>query len=242
MSRKRSSAAQTPPPEDCAVSVRGKIQTLCRIEPKTPNQKLYLDSIRRNTFTLALGSPGVGKTLLAFYAAAAYFNSEKSPIERILYVRANVEMWQERSLGALPGNMNDKMYQLTRPAVDNLIKFMAKRDAEALVKSEKLECIPVSTARGRTFDRTFIIVDEAQNMSPDVVKALITRVGEDSKFVLMGDPRQCDVRPGVMETDGLSHAFKVLEGLEDFGFIKFTYEDIVRNPRLSAILQRYERD
>lgn len=205
------------------------------IKPRTPNQKLLIDSIKNNIYTLALGSSGAGKTLISLFTAWSMVNSDQYPVDGIIYVRGLVKESWEQSLGALSGGIDEKLSPLTMPVLDNLNTFMNPVKAEALLKDKVIDVTTVTSLRGRSFSRKIIIADEMQCCPPEGILTILTRVSEGSKLLLLGDPNQHNVKT----KDGLSDAALRLHDMEGVGIIKFTNADIQRNHLISEIIDRY---
>lgn len=228
--------------QESAARAFSSIKTTTLIKPKTVNQAAYIRSIKNNIITLAHGSPGTGKTLLALHTAVQLLNDENSNIEKIIYIRSNVGMSQERDLGAMPGGFGDKVSLLALPVLDNLIEFMDETQAKFLVSEEcnKLEVTTISYLRGRSLNNAIIIVDESQNCTPDTIKTILTRLGVSSKLVLLGDRKQRDLAAKYCTLDGLGDAITRLYDIEGVGVVEFTPDDCQRNEIIPAILARYE--
>ena len=215
-----------------------KIETQAFIKPATLNQQRYVKSLLGNTVTLAHGVAGVGKSLLALHTGVCLINSPKSDIERIVYVRANVGVREEKDIGAVPGELIDKAMMLSYPIVDNLSEFMQQGQIKALFEYGKIQVFPISLLRGRSLANTFLIVDEAQNLSLHGIKTATSRISHGSKLVLMGDCGQSDLKG----YDGLlGRLCDVMQGAPDVGVVRFVEEDIVRHPILAELMKRLER-
>lgn len=214
----------------------GKIQTTKIIKPANDTQRDYIDSIKKNVVSFALGSPGTGKSLIALSEACRLVNSENSPIEKIYYLRSNVGMSHEVSLGAIPGNLSDKTMQLAYPVLDNLIEFMGEGQAKYLLESGKIEVLPMGMIRGRSFKNAFIVVDEIQNATTHHIRTILTRISEGSKMVIVGDNKQCDFKD--TKLSGILDVVEKLKGLPGVGIIEFSNKDIIRHPIIQHILER----
>jgi phosphate starvation-inducible PhoH-like protein len=200
--------------------------------PKTAKQHKLLESIYNNPITIAKGSPGTGKTLVSLFAGLEFLKAKQ--VDRLVYVRSDIDSSEYKSQGALPGEYDEKFQQLIAPLVINLKKLLPPPEAEYWAK--KIEGVFVQDLRGRDFERCFLIADEAQNFTPHSVKTLLTRINQDSKFVVIGDTNQRDAK----FNDGLSDASYRLKGLAGVGIVNFLKEDIVRHSLISNILERYE--
>lgn len=216
-----------------------KIQTTKLIKPLNPRQKEYIKSIKEKVVTLCEGSPGTSKTLLALHTSICLLNEESSPIEKIFYIRANVGISEEKDIGYLPGDKNAKILPLAYPVLDSLINFMSEGNAKYLIESSKIEVLPISMVRGRSFRNSIVIVDECANCSPNTILTLLTRVGENSKMLLLGNSKQKDTVATIK--DGLKDAINRLQGLPQVGIVIFKDEDIVRSSVIKDILIRYEK-
>ncbi len=217
-------------------SSKGSIKTSSLIRPRTNAQRAYVDSIKSNTITLVQGQPGTGKSLLALHTAILLLNSELSPITKLFYVRSNVGMAEEKSIGFLPGSQLEKLGPLAYPVLDSLIEFMPEHQAKFLLESGRIEVLPIAMIRGRSFSNAMVLLDEAQNCTMHMLKTLLTRVGENSKMVLMGDPDQVDLSYGLKS--GFMTILDKLQGLKDVGVLEFTVKDIQRHPIIQHILER----
>lgn len=218
----------------------GKIQTTKLIRPLNPRQREYIWLIKEKTVIIAQGDSGTSKSFLALHTAIQLFNNESSPIEKIFYIRANVGLSEEKDLGYMKGDLKEKILPLAYPVLDSLIGFMNESQAKYLVESGKIEVLPVAMVRGRTFNNSIVIVDEAQSCSPTSILTLLTRIGQNSKMLLLGNCSnyQKDTKANI--NDGLNDAINRLQGLPDVGYIRFRREDIVRNSVIKNILARYE--
>jgi phosphate starvation-inducible protein PhoH and related proteins len=225
-------------------SFNESIETKAFIKPATTNQRLFVRAIKDNDIIIGTGPSGCGKTILAVHTAITLINSDSSPIERLIYVRSNVDMDEEDGLGFIPGGLIEKSKPLAYPLLDNMIQFMARGTAEYLIDSGKIEVMTLSMLRGRSFPNAVILADELQNASPKGVKTLLTRIGENSKMIITGDSQQQD-RPRL--GDGLgdlisrvrSFLRKPLDGGYSIDMVEFTEEDVVRNGIIRTILKLY---
>jgi phosphate starvation-inducible PhoH-like protein len=208
--------------------------------PKNHKQREFWNSMRDNVVSLAYGCAGTGKTLLALWAGLGMISSRE--VEKLVYVRSDVSMdWQKGRNGALKGSYQEKFAPLLGPITDNLQVIMKSRGAaEYLVSKGVIEVSFLEDLRGRSLNNSFVIVDEAQNITPEQVKTCLTRLGEDSRLVLIGDTAQSDHHV-IRQNDGLSDAARRLIGIRDLGITQFGLNDIVRNPLIKEILSRYEQ-
>ena len=204
------------------------------IRPKTAGQKRYVESIRRSTVTFGIGPAGTGKTYLAMAMAVAAL--KRREVGRIVLTRPVVEAGE--SLGYLPGTLEEKLDPYVRPLYDALFDMTDMGKGNALIEQGVIEIAPLAFMRGRTFNNAFVILDEAQNTTPEQMKMFLTRLGFSSTFVITGDASQRDL-PG---EGGLESARRVLEGMEDVAFVDFDRNDIVRHALVARIVDAYDRD
>ncbi len=232
-----------------ACSSNSKIQTTKYIKPVNVHQKQFVKSIKNNVLTVGAGEAGTGKTLLALFTGIQLINNPDSPIEKILYVRANVDDREEKPLGALPGDLLEKVRPLAYPILDNLELFMKPGTIDSLLEDGRIEVLPFMMMRGRSFHNRFIIIDEAQNVTPKQMMTVLTRKGQGSKIILLGDPSQCDIDPfknGLRDLERrLSVKSQMLidnneESEVDFGLIRFTYDDIIRSALTKFVIDLYK--
>lgn len=212
------------------LSSRGKT-----IRPKTVNQKRYVDAIDKNTITFGIGPAGTGKTYLAM--AKAVQSLQAKQINRIILTRPAVEAGER--LGFLPGTLHEKIDPYLRPLFDALHDMLDPDAIPRLMSSGTIEVAPLAYMRGRTLNDSFIILDEAQNTSPEQMKMFLTRLGFGSKMVVTGDITQIDL-PSHQES-GLSIVRGILDGIPDITFMELTSEDVVRHRLVSEIVDAYGR-
>lgn len=204
----------------------------------TWRQEDFWNTMKRNTVTLAHGSAGTGKTLMALHFGLSGVAS--GDFEKVYYVRSDVGVEYQRGRGALPGDMSDKIAPLVAPIFDNLPCIMRSQGAaEYLLNKKIIEPILLEDIRGRSLNEAFVIVDEAQNFLPQQIKTCLTRVGKDSKICLIGDTKQTDMEVFRRE-NGLVDAIHRLRALSEVGIVEFGKEDIVRNSVIAHILDRYD--
>jgi phosphate starvation-inducible PhoH-like protein len=205
------------------------------VSARSPNQKLYIDAIRRNELVFGIGPAGTGKTYLAVACAAeALMNGE---VDRIVLSRPAVEAGER--LGFLPGDMKEKVDPYLRPLYDALYDMMPHALVAKGLAENQIEIAPLAFMRGRTLANAFVILDEAQNTTPQQMKMFLTRLGEGSRMVVTGDPTQVDLPSGT--TSGLADALSILKGVKGIAQVKFETADIVRHALVGRIVQAYER-
>lgn len=205
------------------------------ITPKSINQKLYIDSIRRHDIVFGIGPAGTGKTYLAMAMAVASLS--KKEVHRVVLARPAVEAGEH--LGFLPGDLYEKVNPYLRPLYDVLHDMMEFEDASRLLQRGVVEVAPLAYMRGRTLNDSFVILDEAQNATSEQMKMFLTRLGFSSKAVITGDVTQIDLPQG--KVSGLIEAREILEGIEGIQFVIFTREDVVRHPLVQEIIDAYEK-
>ncbi|MBL7176706.1 MAG: PhoH family protein [Desulfobacteraceae bacterium] len=205
------------------------------ITPKSINQKEYIDSIRGFDIVFGIGPAGTGKTYLAMAMAIA--SLVKKEVKRVVLARPAVEAGER--LGFLPGDLYEKINPYLRPLYDALHDMMDFEDASRLIQRGVIEVAPLAFMRGRTLNDSFVILDEAQNATPEQMKMFLTRLGFSSKAVITGDVTQTDLPEG--KTSGLIEARDLLEGIKGIKFIYFSREDVIRHPLVQEIIDAYER-
>jgi phosphate starvation-inducible protein PhoH and related proteins len=225
----RMSQAEEAPEAEGGVRTRRKF-----VNPRTPRQKDYIAAIRANELVFGVGPAGTGKTYLAVAcAAAALMNGE---VDRIILSRPAVEAGER--LGFLPGDMKEKVDPYLRPLYDALYDVMPAPLVTKGLAENTIEIAPLAFMRGRTLAHAFIILDEAQNTTPQQMKMFLTRLGEGSRMVVTGDPSQVDLPPGI--TSGLANALDVLDDVKGVGTIVFANADIVRHALVGRIVAAYD--
>ena len=205
------------------------------LQGRTPKQVAYLKNIQANDINFGIGPAGTGKTYLAVASAVDALNREK--IKRIILVRPAVEAGER--LGFLPGDLAQKVDPYLRPLYDALYDLAGYDNVTKLFEKGILEVAPLAYLRGRTLNNSFIIMDESQNTTVDQMKMFLTRMGFGSYAVINGDMTQIDLPKNI--ESGLSHALKVLDGLEDLGFTIFNSKDVVRHPLVRKIVDAYDK-
>ena len=205
-----------------------------QVGPRTLNQKLYVDAIRRQTITFGIGPAGTGKTYLATAMAVNAFFSKQ--VGRIILTRPAVEAGE--SLGFLPGTVSEKVDPYFRPLFDALYDMMDGEKLATLIEKGEIEVAPLAFMRGRTLNDSFIILDEAQNTSPEQMKMFLTRLGFGSKMVVTGDVTQIDLPHS--RISGLVTVPEVLEEIEDIAITQFDGHDVVRHKLVQRIVNAYK--
>ena len=232
--RRSSSRARTTRP-GAELPEAQQIRTRKRlITARTPAQSAYLASLKRNDLVFATGPAGTGKTYLAVAFAAACL--ESGQCDRLILSRPAVEAGER--LGFLPGDMREKVDPYLRPLYDALYDVLAPERVERGLATGVIEIAPLAFMRGRTLSHAMIILDEAQNCTPVQMKMFLTRLGEQSKMIVTGDPTQVDLPPG--KDSGLLEAINILKGIEEIDHIAFTRADVVRRELVGKIVDAYE--
>ena len=217
--------------DDCiCVTTKGK-----PIKAKTVGQKKYVDAIRKNTVILGVGPAGTGKTFLAVAAASTALRNKE--ISRIILTRPAVEAGEK--LGFLPGDLQTKIDPYLRPLHDALFEMLGAEAYQKHIERGTIEIAPLAYMRGRTLDDSFIILDEAQNTTPEQMKMFLTRLGFNSKAVVTGDITQTDLPAGTRS--GLVEAMKILRGIEGIAIHEFTEKDVVRHKLVQRIILAYDQ-
>jgi phosphate starvation-inducible PhoH-like protein len=206
------------------------------ITPKSIAQKVYIDAIRRYDIVFGIGPAGTGKTYLAM--AMAVSELMKNNYVRIILTRPAVEAGEK--LGFLPGDLAEKVNPYLRPLYDALHDMVDFDRARKLVERGTIEVAPLAFMRGRTLNDSFVILDEAQNTTPEQMKMFLTRLGYGSKAVITGDVTQIDLPAG--KPSGLKEASRILKGVHGIRFVTFTEKDVARHHLVQEIISAYERD
>ncbi|MGO0123491.1 PhoH family protein [Desulfothermobacter acidiphilus] len=206
-----------------------------QVRPKTPGQKNYVDAIKRYDITFAIGPAGTGKTYLAVVMAVVWLRQRR--ISRIILTRPAVEAGER--LGFLPGSLEEKVDPYLRPLYDSLYDVLGVENTERYLEKRIIEIAPLAYMRGRTLEDAFIILDEAQNTTPEQMKMFLTRLGFGSRAVITGDITQIDLPRG--QESGLVVAQRILHGIEGIAFQFLTGEDTIRHPLVMEIIRAYER-
>jgi phosphate starvation-inducible PhoH-like protein len=205
------------------------------LRPRTPRQRDYLNNILKHDITFGVGPAGTGKTWLA--VACAIDALERESVQRLILTRPAVEAGER--LGFLPGDLAQKVDPYLRPLYDALYDLMGFEKVQRLFEKQTIEIAPLAYMRGRTLNHSFVILDEAQNTTPEQMKMFLTRIGFGSKAVINGDPSQIDLPKG--QPSGLTNALEVLETVQGIASTRFTSGDVVRHPLVARIVDAYEK-
>lgn len=212
------------------VTMKGK-----PIKAKTVGQKMYVNAIKKNTIVIGTGPAGTGKTFLAVAMAVKALREKQ--VSRIILTRPAIEAGEK--LGFLPGDLQSKIDPYLRPLYDSLYEMMGAENYQRQVEKGVIEVAPLAYMRGRTLDDSFIILDEAQNCTPEQMKMFLTRLGFNSKAVVTGDLTQTDLPYG--QKSGLAAAVKILADIDDIAIHSFTERDVVRHKLVQQIILAYEK-
>ncbi|MEL6277604.1 MAG: PhoH family protein [Pseudomonadota bacterium] len=204
-----------------------------KVEPRSPGQKDYVRALYEHELVLGVGPAGTGKTYLAVAAGISMYLEGK--IEKIILSRPAVEAGER--LGFLPGDMKEKIDPYLRPLYDALNDLWGGAKIEKLIEEGRVEVAPLAFMRGRTLTNAFVVLDEAQNTTEMQMRMFLTRLGENSRMVVTGDPTQTDLPRGVRS--GLREAMKVLNGVDGVATIQLTDSDVVRHPLVGRIIRAY---
>jgi phosphate starvation-inducible PhoH-like protein len=221
--------------QDVYQDVLGDVGGRRKIVAKNLTQRRYVDLMRARDVVFAVGPAGTGKTYLAMAVAIASLNRHE--VSRVILTRPAVEAGEK--LGFLPGSMADKVDPYLRPLYDALNDMMPYEKSARLMERSIIEVAPLAFMRGRTLNDAFVILDEAQNTTPEQMKMFLTRLGFDSKAVVTGDVTQVDLP--AEKRSGLVDALEVLDGVEGIGVMRFTERDVVRHRLVQAIIRAYDR-
>ncbi|MBQ7962125.1 MAG: PhoH family protein [Clostridia bacterium] len=206
------------------------------VKPKTLGQKKYIESIKNNTIVFGVGPAGTGKTYLAVAMAVNAFRAKE--ITRIILTRPAVEAGEK--LGFLPGDLQQKVDPYLRPLYDALFDMLGAESFQKYQEKGNIEVAPLAYMRGRTLDDSFIILDEAQNTTPEQMKMFLTRLGVNSKIVVTGDITQIDLPDG--KKSGLIEATRILKNVDDIQTVRFSEKDVVRHRLVMDIIKAYEKN
>ena len=205
------------------------------VRARTAAQDAYIRALRRHALIFGTGPAGTGKTWLAVAHAVQLF--ERKEVDRIILSRPAVEAGER--LGFLPGDMREKVDPYLRPIYDALYDMMDARIVERTLQTGEIEIAPLAFMRGRTLSNAVIILDEAQNTTAMQMKMFLTRLGENSRMIVTGDPSQVDLPPG--QTSGLAEATRLLGNVEGIGHIVYTAEDVIRHELVARIVEAYDK-
>lgn len=206
-----------------------------QIKPRTRNQATYLEALTKSDVTFGLGAAGVGKTMLAVATGLDLLLSGK--VSKLVITRPVVEAGE--NLGFLPGDLEEKIHPYLLPILDFLMLWLTPDVLEEYTEYGLIEIAPLAYMRGRNFNNAFMILDEAQNATPDQVKMFLTRMGNKTKAAVCGDPLQSDLKGF---SNGLVDAIEKLDGVEGIAVVRFTGEDIQRSAIVRRIVEAYEQD
>lgn len=206
------------------------------IRSKTIGQKKYIEAIRKNEMVFGIGPAGTGKTYLAMAMAITAFKNGE--VDRLVLTRPAVEAGEK--LGFLPGDLQDKVDPYLRPLYDALFEIMGAEAFERNMEKGLIEVAPLAYMRGRTLENAYIILDEAQNTTPEQMKMFLTRFGAGSKVVVTGDVTQVDLPEG--KRSGLKEVQHILKGVAGIAFIQFTESDVVRHRLVQRIIEAYDKN
>jgi phosphate starvation-inducible protein PhoH len=209
---------------------------LKRVKARTEGQIRYVEALHQHELTFGIGPAGTGKTFLAVAAAVEALHQRR--IKRIVLVRPAVEAGEK--LGFLPGDLETKVHPYLRPLLDALQEMLDFHNVQRYLRSDVIEIAPLAYMRGRTLNESYIILDEAQNTTPQQMQMFLTRMGQGSTIVVTGDPTQVDLPQGML--NGLDDAVRRLTGIPRVAVVKLTRSDIIRHPLVQAIVEAYERE
>jgi phosphate starvation-inducible protein PhoH and related proteins len=205
------------------------------VRARTPAQDAYVRALRRHALVFGTGPAGTGKTWLAVAHAIMLF--ERKEVDRIILSRPAVEAGER--LGFLPGDMREKVDPYLRPIYDALFDLMDARIVERALQAGEIEIAPLAFMRGRTLSNAVVILDEAQNTTSMQMKMFLTRLGENSRMIVTGDPSQVDLPQG--QTSGLAEAVRLLKDIEGIGHVVFTHQDVIRHELVARIVEAYDK-
>src|SRR5947208_4271213 len=224
-------------PKSCSPSTTTAAPRRCSVNTaKTSGQDAYMRALKRHALVFGAGPAGTGKTWIAVAHAVALF--ERKEVDRIILSRPAVEAGER--LGFLPGDMREKVDPYLRPIYDALYDLMDPRIVERALQTGEIEIAPLAFMRGRTLSNAVVILDEAQNTTSMQMKMFLTRLGENSRMIVTGDPSQVDLPPG--QTSGLHEALRLLQGIEGIGHASFTAADVIRHELVARIVTAYDEE
>ena len=206
------------------------------VRARTPAQDAYIRALRRHALVFGIGPAGTGKTWLAVAHAVQLF--ERKEVDRIILSRPAVEAGER--LGFLPGDMREKVDPYLRPIYDALYDLMDARIVERALETSEIEIAPLAFMRGRTLSNAVVILDEAQNASSMQMKMFLTRLGENSRMIVTGDPSQVDLPQG--QVSGLAEATRLLRNVEGVGIVAYTAADVIRHELVGRIVEAYDKE
>ncbi|HEY4861354.1 MAG TPA: PhoH family protein [Xanthobacteraceae bacterium] len=206
------------------------------VRARTPAQDAYIRALRRHALVFGIGPAGTGKTWLAVAHAVQLF--ERKEVDRIILSRPAVEAGER--LGFLPGDMREKVDPYLRPIYDALYDLMDARIVERALETSEIEIAPLAFMRGRTLSNAVVILDEAQNASSMQMKMFLTRLGENSRMIVTGDPSQVDLPQG--QVSGLAEATRLLRNVEGVGIVAYTAQDVIRHELVGRIVEAYDKE
>lgn len=207
-----------------------------KLSPRNEAQQKGFESLRNNTLTILTGPPGTAKTLLSVYVA--YELLQQKQITKIFYCKPVVDVYGEKGLGFLAGDLDEKTVPHIAPVIDCLKVFLPEGKVKYMIDKKVIEYLPLDHLRGRSLNDCFIIADEMQNAVPSSVLTILTRVGSNSKISLIGDVVQRDLSK-IFGTDGLSDAIRRLSSMDSVGFIEFDFKDICRSSFVKSVIYKY---
>lgn len=225
---------QSLPVETATPALGNELTLPGRLKPKTPGQRQYVEAISSHDITFGIGPAGTGKTYLAVAMAVAFLKAKK--IKRIILTRPAVEAGER--LGFLPGDLQAKIDPYLRPLYDAIFDMIDAERFDQYIQSGVIEVAPLAFMRGRTLNDAFIILDEAQNTTPEQMKMFLTRMGFNSRVVITGDITQIDLPKA--QKSGLVEAMRILKGIQGIAQQRFLESDVVRHPLVARIIKAYE--
>ncbi len=205
------------------------------IKAKTPNQKLLVETVKKNDIVFAVGPAGTGKTFISVALAVRALKNKE--IKRIIITRPAVEAGE--NLGFLPGDLKEKIDPYLRPIYDALDELIPSEKLRFYQENRVLEIAPLAYMRGRTLANAFILLDEAQNTTPMQIKMFLTRLGPNSKLIINGDRTQVDLKPN--QTSGLDHAIGILKNVKGIGYVELNEKDVIRHSIVKEIIKAYDK-
>lgn len=205
------------------------------IKPKSPNQKKFVETVKKNDVVFAVGPAGTGKTYIAVALAVRALKNKE--IKRIIITRPAVEAGE--NLGFLPGDLQEKIDPYLRPVYDALDDMIPSEKLKYYRENRVIEIAPLAYMRGRTLSNAFILLDEAQNTTPMQIKMFLTRLGQNSKLIINGDRTQIDLKPN--QTSGLEEAQQILRNVKGIGHVELNEKDVIRHPVVKDIIKAYDK-